>query len=113
MPYSAPHPCGYPGCRELVRDGARCPAHTKPSPKRTPHNPLYSTTRWQRLRAVVLRRSPVCTECGRPATLVDHIVPISEGGEQFDEANLRPLCAGCHARQPGHGFRRKESPCPA
>lgn len=27
---------------------------------------------------------------------VDHIVPVSQGGHPFDEANLQTLCAECH-----------------
>jgi 5-methylcytosine-specific restriction protein A len=31
------------------------------------------------------------------ADLVDHIVPISAGGEVLDERNLQSLCNACHA----------------
>lgn len=30
------------------------------------------------------------------ASVVDHIVPVSQGGEFWDEANWQPLCATCH-----------------
>lgn len=30
------------------------------------------------------------------ADLVDHIVPITEGGAVFEESNLQALCYSCH-----------------
>ena len=33
------------------------------------------------------------------ATMVDHIVPIADGGEKLDEDNLQSLCQDCHARK--------------
>jgi 5-methylcytosine-specific restriction protein A len=30
---------------------------------------------------------------------VDHIKPISEGGEAFDIGNLQSLCVSCHAKK--------------
>lgn len=48
-------------------------------------------------------RHPVCNgygrPCGRPATEADHVVPIADGGARLDEANLQPLCKGCHSRK--------------
>jgi 5-methylcytosine-specific restriction endonuclease McrA len=37
-------------------------------------------------------------KCNGDATdEVDHIIPISEGGERFDEDNLQAACKRCHA----------------
>ncbi len=109
MPLRAPHPCGHPGCPALVRDGARCSAHRVTHERREKEaDPFYKRSAWLRLRAVVLRRDPLCP-CGAPATVVDHITPRDEGGAEYDEANLRSLCASCHARLPGHGFSKKGS----
>jgi 5-methylcytosine-specific restriction protein A len=52
---------------------------------------------WQQLRARVLRESPNCEECGQPATDVDHIVAIADGGTDA-RSNLRALCNTCHKR---------------
>jgi len=41
-------------------------------------------------------RSQNCAECDEPATEVDHILPISEGGTN-DIGNLQALCETCHA----------------
>ncbi|MBT2412622.1 HNH endonuclease [Streptomyces sp. ISL-12] len=58
---------------------------------------------WPTLRRRVLRRDKgVCTEvfsdgrvCGWPANQVDHIEP----GDDHSMANLRALCAWCHAHK--------------
>jgi len=60
----------------------------------------YNTANWQRLRAAVLAREPLCRECQRQgmvtaAHVVDHIVPVQDGGTDAT-SNLQPLCASCH-----------------
>lgn len=42
-----------------------------------------------------------CTKCGAGPTKqspleIDHIVPISKGGERLEHSNLRLLCKPCH-----------------
>lgn len=32
----------------------------------------------------------------QPAKVVDHIVPVKQGGERFEGANLQSLCVPCH-----------------
>jgi 5-methylcytosine-specific restriction protein A len=32
----------------------------------------------------------------QPAKVVDHIVPVKEGGERFERVNLQSLCVPCH-----------------
>lgn len=52
--------------------------------------------RWMALKEYVLREQPVCAVCKcRPATEVDHILPISKGGTD-ERDNLQGLCYGCH-----------------
>ena len=51
----------------------------------------------------MLRNNPCCAWCeidGRTtaATVVDHILDLSEGGAETDYANLRALCWSCHSR---------------
>lgn len=63
---------------------------------------VYHSARWQKVRALVLMREPLCRPCGKrgkavPANQVDHIVPLEEGGAAFDLDNLQPLCRSCHA----------------
>jgi len=62
---------------------------------------FYHTTAWRKLREYFLQDHVFCVECERkgrkiPATVVDHIQPISQGGEKLDESNLRAMCARCH-----------------
>jgi 5-methylcytosine-specific restriction protein A len=52
--------------------------------------------RWRTLRAWFLSRHPVCVRCGSPASLVDHVTPLEDGGARLDPANLQALCRGCH-----------------
>jgi hypothetical protein len=63
------------------------------------------------LRALILRRDPVCVECHRaPSAVADHIAD-HEGNLElfFDEKNVRGICKACHDRKTGmeHGFHRK------
>jgi len=63
--------------------------------------------RLQRIRADWFGRFPLCVHCQakdpprvRLATELDHIVPLFQGGPDFDrdnERNRQGLCAECHA----------------
>lgn len=65
----------------------------------------YNTQAWQRLRRAKLMDKPLCEECeagGRlvPATVVDHVVPVSKGGAPFPAIeDLTSLCQPCHSRK--------------
>ena len=53
------------------------------------------------MRAAFLREHPLCGVCaarGRvvPAVVVDHALPLKDGGERFDWANLAALCVADH-----------------
>jgi 5-methylcytosine-specific restriction protein A len=81
---------------------------------------VYDKAQWKRLRLLKLRASPLCEDCRaagvvRPATVVDHVVPIKFGGERFPGLEgLRSLCAACHgaktARGPEAGQSRTTKP---
>jgi 5-methylcytosine-specific restriction protein A len=65
---------------------------------------FYQSSRWRAVRASVLRNNPLCVACEASgglvaAQVVDHVVPIKDGGERFDAANLQPLCVPCHNRK--------------
>lgn len=71
-------------------------------------------SRWQRLRAAYLRHNPLCVMCERDglttaATLVDHIVPLADGGNHH-HSNLQSLCVPCHARKTGEDVRKRRRP---
>jgi len=60
---------------------------------------LYDTANWKSIAARQLARQPLCQSCDGvvPATLVDHVVAIKQGGAMRDPANLQSLCRPCHA----------------
>ena len=76
------------------------------SAKRLESKRVYNSTTWQRLRLMQLAGSPVCVECGSYGEQVDHIIPISAGGERFDPRNLQTLCASCHSIKTRRDNRR-------
>jgi 5-methylcytosine-specific restriction enzyme A len=68
-----------------------------------PSMSIYSTPRWRRVRARMLRLNPRCT-CGRRSRVVDHVIPreqlVARGVEDpDDEAWLQALCKPCHDRK--------------
>lgn len=54
--------------------------------------------RWKAVRAQVLAGNPKCAvaTCGNAATTVDHIIPLTKGGNPYDLANLQPMCRACN-----------------
>jgi len=50
---------------------------------------------WRRARGAVLAEEPRCRNCTRPATQVDHIVPVDLGGTD-ERSNLQALCTYHH-----------------
>lgn len=69
---------------------------------------FYGTTQWRKLRDYVKRRNPLCAECLNngiitQGVIVDHIIPIEDGGEMMDIKNLQVLCAACHNKKHGEG----------
>lgn len=58
--------------------------------------------RWSR-RGVLKRDGYTCAYCGRPADTVDHIIPLSRGGERTSWMNTVAACGGgrrsCNARK--------------
>ncbi len=75
----------------------------RPSPSKRGYG-----ARWQRIRRRVLDERMWCADLfshhrsmgpsAVAATIVDHIVPLRDGGTN-DDANLQCLCASCHSRK--------------
>jgi len=114
MPKKLRGPCTHPGCPRLAVAHGKCELHQtdrrvadRDYARRrldTEEQAFYKSARWQKLRAWKLARDPMCEQCaaeGRttPATLVDHIVPLKDGGDPMLVDNLQSLCASCHARK--------------
>lgn len=65
---------------------------------------FYHSREWRHLRQNFLIWHPFCEECWKngkltKASIVDHIVPIKQGGPALDENNLQALCVSCHSRK--------------
>jgi 5-methylcytosine-specific restriction endonuclease McrA len=62
---------------------------------------VRGSAEWRQVRARLLSDEPTCRACSaagrtRLATDVDHIIPLSLGGEATNRGNLQPLCRSCH-----------------
>jgi 5-methylcytosine-specific restriction protein A len=67
---------------------------------------FYSSSAWLKLRNYKRLLNPICESCENlgliiPFNTIDHIKPISEGGEPLDLNNLQTLCRQCHAIKTG------------
>lgn len=110
MPYKPRKPCRHPGCPELTNE-VFCEKHKKESNriynqyKRDELSRIfYRTPRWIETRKRKLQITPFCEECRKGGTItigkiVDHIIPIKQGGEPYDLNNLQTLCWSCHSRK--------------
>ena len=61
----------------------------------------YNSTKWIGLRDTFRDTFRLCKNCQEqgkitPMYVVDHIIPISQGGEPYDWDNLQSLCESCH-----------------
>lgn len=110
MPRKPKRPCSYPGCPRLV-EGRYCEEHQRLVDKQYNQyardnfsKSFYKSPEWIRARKLQLQSHPLCAECLKngkytKATMVDHIVPIKQGGSKFDSENLQSLCWACHSRK--------------
>jgi 5-methylcytosine-specific restriction protein A len=114
MPSSAPSPCRHPGCRALVEKPGFCIAHAKTyraaayqrqkseqTPEEKESKRFYDRVAWKKVRSIQLQDEPLCRKCrsvGRltEATVVDHIIERSKGGDDYAQENLQSLCKPCH-----------------
>ena len=75
--------------------------------RRTPqhdNSQFYQSKQWRMLRRYYIKSNPLCEQCSREnkttaGQCVDHIKPISLGGNRIDESNLQTLCNSCHAKK--------------
>ena len=66
------------------------------------HRAMYGSKRWKRLRRAVLRRDGYrCQACKKLAgrAEIDHVMPVEDGGAEWDMANLQTLCRDCHFKK--------------
>jgi len=67
---------------------------------------FYSSSAWVKLRNYKRLLNPICESCEKlglviPYHTIDHIKPITEGGEPLELENLQTLCRQCHAIKTG------------
>ena len=66
---------------------------------------IYQTKQWKATRSHHIKKNPICKECkekdGRivAGNVVDHIIPVRQGGKPFDFDNLQTLCNEHHNKK--------------
>jgi 5-methylcytosine-specific restriction protein A len=109
--------CKEPGCKNRFTDlrESFCQQHRKQRQQRydrTERDPetiaFYNSRAWKAARTMQLNAHPLCQVCLKENVIrgawgVDHIVPISEGGEKLDPNNFQSVCASCHASKHAWG----------
>lgn len=102
--------CKKPGCGRTCKEGKQyCYMHKELELQRKvftfrgksqKYHYLYESSRWRKASKEFLKGHPICFVCGKPATLVDHIIPHRGNLELFyDENNWQPMCQSCHTRK--------------
>lgn len=71
-------------------------------------------SRWHKFRTDYLNHNPMCKLCFNKGLVViahevDHIVPLIDGGKEFDERNLQSLCIECHKEKTANENRARFS----
>lgn len=115
MPYKPARPCNFSGCPNTVRGNNKyCINHQVYEKKekyqyykdkgQSTEDGFYQSKDWIRFRNWYRSKHPLCEECSRrgmitPMKIVDHIIPIKQGGDKFSENNSRSLCQECHNRK--------------
>lgn len=107
MATSAPHPCGHPGCRALIKGARYCSDHSRQAAQEEDQRRGSSAQRgygyrWQKASKAYLQHHPLCKDCQSRglivgATVVDHIIPHRGDWTIFwDSSNWQGLCFRCH-----------------
>jgi len=121
MPNRTPAACRRPGCGGLVVGGIcsqcgvlRAQFAAAVDERRGNAAERGYDARWRRLRDAHLAREPLCRMCRHSglvsaAALVDHIVPIADGGAVLDDDNLQSLCRGCHDKKTAVDVARRRA----
>ena len=63
------------------------------------HEKVYGSA-WRKMRRYILARDNfTCQYCMAPANTVDHVNPVSKGGEILNPENLVAACVSCNSRK--------------
>mgnify|MGYP005990034541 FL=1 len=65
---------------------------------------FYHSKAWRMTRKFYIKDNPLCEHCKRKGIttagqMVDHIKPITLGGNMLHQSNLQTLCNKCHAKK--------------
>lgn len=74
--------------------------------RRNPNSEFYNSTKWRRTRGAYIKKNPLCVVCQaagiiKQAEVVDHKIPINEGGEKYKWSNLQSMCHTHHNQKSG------------
>lgn len=100
MPFAAPHACK---CGRIIPAGKECPHCNRDRRRRADANRPNARQRgydskWDKARATFLSHRPHCNMCGKPASVVDHVIPHrGDQGLFWDKNNWQSLCVTCHS----------------
>jgi 5-methylcytosine-specific restriction protein A len=91
------------GCPQPATGRGRCDEHRKQlerersRARREATKGVYKTKLWAMRRRQVLARDPICKVCDKAlSTEVDHIVPLTDGGDPYRLDGLQGICTDCH-----------------
>jgi 5-methylcytosine-specific restriction enzyme A len=101
-------------CRNLAEPGSSYCLEHKPARAPKDTDPFYLSVAWRRFRAWYLSRHPLCEACERegrtiPASMVDHIVELKDGGAPLAEDNAMSLCWKCHGLKTAQAKNHRRS----
>lgn len=82
--------CSEPGCSQLVP----CSSHPRKTWSQGSAASRGYGAEHARCRRVILQAGTPCAVCQRPASILDHVIPLAEGGRS-ERANYQPLCVRC------------------
>jgi 5-methylcytosine-specific restriction protein A len=76
---------------------------------------FYQSRQWRLVRAAFLREHPLCGVCSErgglaPARVVDHVMPVKDGGARYVTTNLQALCVSCHNRKTARESAERRAP---
>jgi len=103
MPNRPPRPCRTCHTLGTWPTHGHCPTcntarhRTRETRRGNRHQRGY-TYEYEQARRQVLTPNSTCHWCGAPATVADHLTPLSAGG-QNTPANLVPACTPCNSRR--------------
>lgn len=82
---------------------------TTPPPqsgRKNPNSEFYNSTKWRKNRGRYIKKNPLCVICQKigitqPGHVVDHIIPINDGGAKYKWDNLQTMCHPHHNQKSG------------